>query len=72
MPGFHYNVMGIGEFCDTDCKDLFSKTTVHIFDNKGDPVITFWRENNGPKLWNIYLLTNEDDSPVRNNLKRPR
>ena len=58
--------MGIGEFCDTDCKDLFSKTTVHIFDNKGDPVITFWRENNGPKLWNISLLPNEDDYPVHN------
>ena len=31
-----------------------------------EPGITGWRDNNGPKLWNISLLSNEDDSPVRN------
>ena len=56
--------MGIGEFCDADCRVLLTKTSVTIFDKKGGPVITCWRGNTGPKLWNIYLLPNEDDSPV--------
>ena len=64
MPGFHYKPMGIGEFFDAYCKVLFTKTSVAIFDKKGGPAITGWMENNGPKLWNISLLTNEDDSPV--------
>ena len=66
MPGFHHNLLGIGEFCDEDCKILFTKTSVAIFDKKGEPFITCWRENNGPKLWNIYLLPNDNDSCGRN------
>ena len=66
MPVFHHNLLGICEFCDADCKVLFTKTSVTIIDNKGEPVITGWRDNNGPKLWNISLLHNEDDSPVCN------
>ena len=66
MPGFHHNLMGIGEFCDADCNVLFTKTSVTIFDKKGEPVITGWWDNNGPKWWNISLLPNEDDYPVIN------
>ena len=66
MPGFHHNPMGIGEFCDADCKLLFTKTSVTIFYKKGEPVITVWRDNNGPKLWKISLLHNKYDSPLRN------
>ena len=39
---------------------------VTIFDNKWEPIITGWMDNNVPKLWNIYLLPNEYDSPGRN------
>ena len=39
---------------------------VTIFDKKGEPLITGWRDNNGPKLWNISLLPNEDDSARHN------
>ena len=49
MPGFHHNLMGIGEFCDADYKVLFTKTSITIFDKKGDPFITGWRDNNGHK-----------------------
>ena len=66
MPGFHHNLIGIGEFCDAYCKVLFTKTRVTIFDKKGDPVTTGWEDNNGPKIWNISLLPNKDDSLVRN------
>ena len=45
---------------------------VTIFYKKGDPVITGWRDNNGPKLWNISLLPNEYDSPVRNQAEQTR
>ena len=66
MPGFHHNLLGIGEFCDADCKLLFTNTSVTIFDKKGEPLITGWKDNNCTKLWNISLLPNEDDSPVHN------
>ena len=66
MPGFHHNLLGIGEFCDADCKVLFTTTSVTIFDNKREPVITIWSDSNGPKLWNISLLPTEDAPPVRN------
>ena len=56
MPGFHHNLMGIGAFCDSDCKLLFKKTSFTIFDKKGGAIIPGWRDNNGPKLWNISLL----------------
>ena len=49
MPGFHHNLMGIGEFCGPDCKVLITKTSITIFDNKLKTVITGWRDNNGPK-----------------------
>ena len=69
MPGFHHNLMGIGEFCDAYCKVLFTKSSVAIFDKKEAPVVTGWRDNNGPKLCNIYLLHNEYESPVRNQVE---
>ena len=62
----HHNLMGIGGFCDADCKVLFKKTSVTIFENKGETVIKGWRDNNGPELWNIYLLPNDNDSCGRN------
>ena len=40
MPGFQHNLMEIGEFCDADCKALFTITSINIFDKKGEPVIT--------------------------------
>ena len=58
--------MGIGGFCYGYCNVLFTKTSVSVFDKKGEPVITWWRDKNGPKLWNISLLPNEDDSHVSN------
>ena len=70
MAGFHHNLMGTSEFCDAYCKFLFTETRVTIFDTKWEPVITVWRDNNGTKLWNISLLPNEDDSPVRNNAEQ--
>ena len=63
MPGFHHNPIRVGEFCDAYCKVLFSKIMVTIFDEKGKPFLTGWRDNNSPKLCNISLLPNEDDSP---------
>ena len=40
MPGFHHNLLGIGKFCDADCKVLFTKTTVTIFNTDGIPVLS--------------------------------
>ena len=66
MPRFHHNLLWIGEFFDADYKVLFTKTSITIFEKKGDPAITGWRETNGPKSWNISLLPEKDESPVRN------
>ena len=58
------------KFCDPDCKVLLTKTSITIFDNKLETVITGWRDNNGPKWWKISLLPNEDNFPVHNQEKQ--
>ena len=57
MPGFHHNLLGIGEFCDADYKVLFTKKSVTIFDNKGDPLTTGYKDNNGPKNMERLLVS---------------
>ena len=66
MPDFQHNILGIGEFFDADSKVLFTKIMVTISYKKGDSVITGWRDNNCPKLWNTSLLPYEDASPGHN------
>jgi len=63
MPGFHHNLLGIGKFCDAECKVLFTKTTVTIFNKDAVPVLTGWREADGAKLWRMSLLPEEDTMP---------
>ena len=70
MPGFHHNLLGIGGFFNEYYKVLFTKTSSTIFDKKWEPVITGWRENNGPKLWNISFLPNNNDSPGQNQVEK--
>ena len=31
MPNFHHNLMGIGKFCDHNCRVLFEKTSITVF-----------------------------------------
>ena len=47
MPGFTHNLFGIGNLCDKDCKFLFTKNSVSIYDSNNQKVLKGWRE----KIW---------------------
>ena len=55
MPGFTHNLFGIGNLCDKDCKVLFTKHSVSIYDSNDQPFLKGWRETSGAKLWCISL-----------------
>ena len=55
MPGFTHNLFGIGNLCDKDCKVLFTKHSVSIYDSNDQPFSKGWRETSGAKLWRISL-----------------
>jgi hypothetical protein len=56
FPAFKNSLVGIGKFCDNDCKVLFSKHFVTVFDQLGKAILTGWRETHGAKLWRFSLL----------------
>ena len=64
MPSFKHNLMGLGPICDADCTVTFSKTTVTIFDPRGQPIGTGWREPKRSRLWRISLLPEAHDIPT--------
>ena len=41
--------------CDKDCKVLFTKDSVSIYDSNDQPFLKGWRETSGAKLWRISL-----------------
>ena len=55
MSGFSHNLMGIGNFCEKDCKVTFTKHMVIIYNNIGKPFLTGWQESGGAKMWRILL-----------------
>jgi hypothetical protein len=60
MPGFQHSLLGIGIMCDKDCKVLFTKRRVTIYDKNDTPFLTGWRELTGSKLWRISLQPDLD------------
>ena len=44
MGGFSHNLLGIGNFCDTDCKVVlvFTQRTVTIYNKNGKPFLRGW------------------------------
>ena len=44
MPGFRHNLLGIGNLCDKDCRVVFTKHSVVIYDKNNKPFLTVWRE----------------------------
>ena len=63
MPDFRHNLFGIGILCDKDCKVLFTKETVIIYDKNNKPFLTGWREKANAKLWRISLHPDAADLP---------
>jgi hypothetical protein len=55
MRGFQHSLLDIGIMCDKDCKVLFTKRCVAIYDKNGKPFLTGWRELTGSKLWSVSL-----------------
>ena len=55
IPSFRYNLLGIGVLCEKDCKVLFTKRSVIIYDRDNKPFLTGWRETDREKLWHISL-----------------
>ena len=43
MPSFRHNLLGIGILCDKDCKFLFIKRRVIIYDKDNKTFLTGWR-----------------------------
>ena len=52
--------------CDKDCKVLFTRRSVIIYDKSKKPFLTGWSETDGAKMWHVLLkpdLTNVQPCP---------
>ena len=63
MPGFRHTLIGVGSLCDADCTVTFTSAAVVVRYLHGNPVLTGWREQSGPRLWRIALQPNERTLP---------
>ena len=50
MPSLRHNILEIGIMCDKDCKVLFTRRSVIIFDKSKKPFLTGWSETYGAKI----------------------
>ena len=58
MPSFAHSLVGIGPICDADCKVLFSKHDVIVYNKDHKPILRGWREKTAAKLWRFSLREN--------------
>ena len=56
MPSFKHTLIGIVRIYDADCKNIFTKYDVGVYNLQQPSIITGWWEPTGSKLWNIYSL----------------
>jgi hypothetical protein len=63
MPSFKHTLLGIGKICDADCKVVFTKEAVVVYNAQQQPILSGWRETTGPKLWRIALNTDKENLP---------
>ena len=63
MPVFQDNLVGMGPMCDADYTVTFTNNAVTVYIPTENPIITGWREVDGPRLWRMSLLTNTEDVP---------
>ena len=61
MASFQNNILVIGIMCDKDCKVLFTRRSVIIYDNNTKPFLTGCMDTDGSKLWRIWLKTDLDN-----------
>ena len=63
MPGFRHTLIGVCLLCDADCTVTFTRAAVVVRDPHGNPVLTGWRKQSGPRLWRIDLQPDETTLP---------
>ena len=63
MPSFRHNLLGIGVLCDKDCKVIFTKRSVIIYEKDNKPFLTGWRETDRAKLCRISLKPDLSNLP---------
>ena len=64
MPGLRHNLLRIGNLCDKDCRVVFTKRSVVIYEKTNRPLLTGWREAKGAKLWRISLKPELNSLPT--------
>ena len=67
MPSFHHNLIGLGPICDADCKVIFTKNNVILYEQGGSPILTGWREKKRACLWCIALISTPEELPAMPN-----
>ncbi len=55
MPSFPHSLISLGPFANLDCKIVFTKTAVTVYHPNNQPILTGWREQDGPHLWRFPL-----------------
>ena len=51
FPNFNYSLVGTVPFCESDCKVLFTKENVTVFDPDGETILTGCWELHGERVW---------------------
>ena len=63
MPRFQENLVSVGPMCDANYTVTLPKHAHNIYSTTGTPIITGWRETDGPRLWRMSLLPNPEYLP---------
>ena len=61
---FRRTFISIGGIFDADCKFVFTKQSVVVYDPQQQPIIIGWREHTGAKLWHIALRPSPTNIPT--------
>ena len=65
MPSFHHTLIVLGPICDADdCKVIFTKNNVILYDQIESPILTGWQEKNGACIWRIGLTPTPEELPA--------
>ena len=64
MPLFKNTLIDLGTMRDADCKVVFTKGKVIIYDPTNSPILTGWGETEGARLWSIAITPTPEDLPV--------
>jgi hypothetical protein len=55
MPSFPHTLIGLGPFANQGCKIVFNKTLVTVYHPDSHPILSGFRDTNGPQLWQFPL-----------------